>query len=332
MESANKYEVQQATDRLSAINEDKVLKVEELRAANALNLEGMKDFVKNNRKEPPKAPEAGASHEAMTQYQVDLGAYNELKGVLDRFDGQISALKTNYESSKDNLKEATKDELAKLESTLGIAKPEPAKAEAGTTAPGVTPAAADAPAAKPEPAKAETVTATPPSAPTEKKEDSKTAEYVVVKGDNLTKIAKAHGTTVDAIVKENGITDANKIRVGQKLKMPAKPEASQVEDGAAAKAAEKPATKDAKAGEGVKPEAGKGDKPQSAQSKPEASTDKPATSGEKPVAKPGEAQPATAEGKPKTESKPAPEATKVAYADIQARTVSGTSGNPFGKK
>jgi murein DD-endopeptidase len=43
--------------------------------------------------------------------------------------------------------------------------------------------------------------------------------YTVVSGDNLTKIAKAHGTTVGELVKLNGIKDKNKINVGQVLKV-----------------------------------------------------------------------------------------------------------------
>jgi LysM repeat protein len=41
----------------------------------------------------------------------------------------------------------------------------------------------------------------------------------VVKGDNLTKIAKAHGTTVAALVKLNNIKDKNLINIGQVLKV-----------------------------------------------------------------------------------------------------------------
>ena len=37
-------------------------------------------------------------------------------------------------------------------------------------------------------------------------------DYIVQSGDNLSKIAAAHGTTVEALCKENGIKDANKIR------------------------------------------------------------------------------------------------------------------------
>jgi murein DD-endopeptidase MepM/ murein hydrolase activator NlpD len=43
--------------------------------------------------------------------------------------------------------------------------------------------------------------------------------YTVVSGDNLTKIARANGTTVAALVKLNGIKDANKINVGQVIKL-----------------------------------------------------------------------------------------------------------------
>jgi len=63
--------------------------------------------------------------------------------------------------------------------------------------------------ATPKPAKAK--------APAKSKAVAKT--YTVVKGDNLTKIAKANGTTVAALVKLNGIKDKNKINIGQVLKV-----------------------------------------------------------------------------------------------------------------
>jgi len=47
--------------------------------------------------------------------------------------------------------------------------------------------------------------------------------YVVRSGDSLTKIARAHGTTVKAIEAENNLS-TTKINVGQKLKLPAKAE------------------------------------------------------------------------------------------------------------
>lgn len=64
-----------------------------------------------------------------------------------------------------------------------------------------------APAPKPVKAKA----------PAKAKASSKT--YTVVKGDNLTKIAKAHGTTVAALVELNGIKNKNLINIGQVLKV-----------------------------------------------------------------------------------------------------------------
>ncbi len=47
--------------------------------------------------------------------------------------------------------------------------------------------------------------------------------YVVKSGDTLTRIAHSHGTTVKAIESENNLS-TTKIKVGQKLKIPAKAE------------------------------------------------------------------------------------------------------------
>jgi len=49
--------------------------------------------------------------------------------------------------------------------------------------------------------------------------------YTVKSGDSLTKIAKAHGTTIKAIRAENNLT-TDHIKVGQKLKIPARAEAA----------------------------------------------------------------------------------------------------------
>jgi murein DD-endopeptidase MepM/ murein hydrolase activator NlpD len=75
------------------------------------------------------------------------------------------------------------------------------------TAPGATPTKKTAAPAK----------ATKAKAPAKPKATGKT--YKVVKGDNLTKIAKANGTTVAALVKLNGIKDKNLIFIGQVLKV-----------------------------------------------------------------------------------------------------------------
>jgi len=46
------------------------------------------------------------------------------------------------------------------------------------------------------------------------------SEYEIQPGDNLTKIAEANGTTVEALMKANGITDPNMIQAGAKLSIP----------------------------------------------------------------------------------------------------------------
>ena len=43
--------------------------------------------------------------------------------------------------------------------------------------------------------------------------------YTVQAGDTLTKIAKEHGTSVSELAKQNGITDVNKIEIGQELSL-----------------------------------------------------------------------------------------------------------------
>jgi N-acetylmuramoyl-L-alanine amidase CwlA len=48
---------------------------------------------------------------------------------------------------------------------------------------------------------------------------STTTTYTVKKGDTLSAIAKAHKTTVSALVKLNGLRDADQIAVGQRLKV-----------------------------------------------------------------------------------------------------------------
>lgn len=52
------------------------------------------------------------------------------------------------------------------------------------------------------------------------------ASHVVSRGDTLSGIAQAHGTTVDALVAENGITDRDRIRIGEELRLPANESAS----------------------------------------------------------------------------------------------------------
>ena len=51
-------------------------------------------------------------------------------------------------------------------------------------------------------------------------EDYSLILYIVKKGDTLWQIAKRYGSTVDDIVRTNGIEDANQITIGQKLFIP----------------------------------------------------------------------------------------------------------------
>lgn len=53
-------------------------------------------------------------------------------------------------------------------------------------------------------------------------------EYIVSKGDNLTKIAKKFNTTIEDIVINNNITNPNFIRIGQKLKISNPPPANEI--------------------------------------------------------------------------------------------------------
>jgi len=56
--------------------------------------------------------------------------------------------------------------------------------------------------------------------PVSTKDSSSGGSYTVRSGDNLAKIARANGTTAQAIAKANGIKDLSKISIGQKLKLP----------------------------------------------------------------------------------------------------------------
>ena len=51
--------------------------------------------------------------------------------------------------------------------------------------------------------------------------DPNIRQHPVIKGDNLTNLAKKYGTTVESIQKLNKITDARKMQVGQILAIPA---------------------------------------------------------------------------------------------------------------
>ena len=79
------------------------------------------------------------------------------------------------------------------------------------------------PEPKPQPKTKETKPAAPakPKAEANKKATSKPSTYKVVSGDNLYKISKRFGVTIDALKKANGMTNDN-LSVGQSLKIPSK--------------------------------------------------------------------------------------------------------------
>jgi LysM repeat protein len=77
---------------------------------------------------------------------------------------------------------------------------------------------------KPKPCPQPNLGATSQTAPVVSKEKAATASqpealYVVKSGDSLTRIAKAHGTTVKALKAANGLVN-DRIVVGAKLKIP----------------------------------------------------------------------------------------------------------------
>jgi LysM repeat protein len=69
--------------------------------------------------------------------------------------------------------------------------------------------------------------------------DTPMLEYVVAKGDTLYSIAKAHGVSVDSIVKASGMKTTT-IKLGQKLKVPARPSGVSVAVSGAEAAGTKP--------------------------------------------------------------------------------------------
>jgi LysM repeat protein len=104
----------------------------------------------------------------------------------------------------------------------------------GSSEPTASPVATQAPAT-PTPEPTLTPTAAPTAAPTEAPSIAPTAAptvaptaaptpvhqtYIVKSGDTLERIARRFGTTVDAIMELNGLTDRNRLSIGQKLLIP----------------------------------------------------------------------------------------------------------------
>jgi len=96
-----------------------------------------------------------------------------------------------------------------------LASPSPQPTDVAVPTVSVAPTASVAPTSESSPSAAPTIppTAAPTPAPTH-------ATYTVVSGDTLGAIAKQFGTTVQALMDLNGITDPGKLKIGQVLQIP----------------------------------------------------------------------------------------------------------------
>lgn len=95
----------------------------------------------------------------------------------------------------------------------------PSPAPAPTATPALSPAAS--PTVTPEPTLAPTATPQPTATPSPVPSPSPRPEtHVVAEGETLSEIAVRYGTTVEAIMELNGLTDPNTIPAGMVLRLP----------------------------------------------------------------------------------------------------------------
>lgn len=120
-----------------------------------------------------------------------------------------------------------------------------AAGQAAAAAPDVVTASAAKTAAQTHEAPA--ALSAPAKAPAKSQPESASATYTVVAGDTLTRIATGHKTTVEAIEQANGIGSNSALRIGQVLKIPAKPGTASARQGTTA-----PKTTEAKAAPAAK--------------------------------------------------------------------------------
>ena len=69
---------------------------------------------------------------------------------------------------------------------------------------------------RPSPTASPSAPASPPGAAS----TTQPAVHVVAPGDTLFALARAHGTTVEAIQSANGLGDSTTLQIGQELKLP----------------------------------------------------------------------------------------------------------------
>jgi LysM repeat protein len=106
-----------------------------------------------------------------------------------------------------------------VDSIFATRVPTGSKVSAGTAVVSDSVASAPAPTATPAPAKP-TPKPSASSTPTPSTSPSSGKTYTVKSGDTLTKIASRFGTTLKILMDLNSITDPNRLRIGQVLKLP----------------------------------------------------------------------------------------------------------------
>lgn len=191
--------------------------------------------------EPTSIEEIDASGEFTTKLVVKTHKVQRgetLSGIAKKYGVSVSDIKKWNGMRKNSVARGRKLKINTYQ-RVRVEKPasqevpaetQPAEVEASSELADATPAADDNTAvtetasvapepAKPAPADVKKTAAKPKKSATSSKKKSGFTNHKVKKGESLYRIAKAKGTTVDAIRKANGITGSD-IREGQTLKIP----------------------------------------------------------------------------------------------------------------
>jgi LysM repeat protein len=111
--------------------------------------------------------------------------------------------------------------LRALADANGITDPHRIYAGQRLTIPGsATPSPSPAPSAPPSPAPSPAARPSPSATPAPGRPSGESLRYTVARGDTLSRIATRHGVPLQVVVDANGITDPNRILVGQVLLIP----------------------------------------------------------------------------------------------------------------
>lgn len=152
---------------------------------------------------------------------ADIRSANNLRRNAVRV-GQVLTInnvapdKAGAASRTELLASADKSAQEEMSQLPASAQPQPTAKAASQK-----PTAQETPAKSAKTGKGKTATASKSTAKNSKKTGSKATVHKIKEGDNLGKIAKKYGVTVDAIKKANGMK-SDAIRAGKELKIPAK--------------------------------------------------------------------------------------------------------------